>query len=328
MKPTWPCQAAERKWKKITSSWWPFSLPLPPLWLPLNCISSQICVLPVNDQLLCHQPQEAILLVLVPPQLSYPFPPFSLTVYDFATYFTKNVKGISPTFTLFTLLYPLRKHLPQPSDGLTCFSSLSSEDVHTPVPLTRFPPPFSKISHTTSFHFSSPWSAPSSFQALFQHPRCNEHLRMSDRHLCMDNCASPQDHPYNWTPFHPPRMHLSVTVEDVFPHKGRNTTPGPSTGHLPPGLLQLALGWTPSLCDKRKTSTGFLLRPATDSRRLYWPSRPSTELQTPDQCQETRVSHHLPQKTQDSLDSKKKKNVQELFKKRRFNHSTYCMYSR
>ena len=27
-------------------------------------------------------------------------------------------------------------------------------------------------------------------------------------------------------------------------------TPSPSAGHLPPGLLQLALGWTPSLCYK------------------------------------------------------------------------------
>ena len=78
---------------------------------------------------------------------------------------------------------------------LKIFTHLLRLTVSTPVPLTRFPPPFSRISHTTSFHFSSPWSAPSSFQALFQHPRCNEHLRMSDRHLCMDNCASPQDHP-------------------------------------------------------------------------------------------------------------------------------------
>ena len=32
-------------------------------------------------------------------------------------------------------------------------------------------------------------------------------------------------------------------------HKGHNVTPGPSAGHLPPGLLQLALGLTSSLCD-------------------------------------------------------------------------------
>ena len=36
----------------------------------------------------------------------------------------------------------------------------------------------------------------------------------------------------------------------VFPHKGRNATPGPSAGHLLPGLLHLTLGWTPSLLTK------------------------------------------------------------------------------
>lgn len=36
--------------------------------------------------------------------------------------------------------------------------------------------------------------------------------------------------------------------DPVFPHKGRNTTPGPSIGHLFPVLLQFTLGWTPSLC--------------------------------------------------------------------------------
>ena len=34
-----------------------------------------------------------------------------------------------------------------------------------------------------------------------------------------------------------------------FSHKGHNATPAPSAGHLPPRLLQLTLGWTPSLCD-------------------------------------------------------------------------------
>ena len=41
----------QRENEKIT--WWPCSLPLPPLWLHLNGISSQICLLPVKDQLLC-----------------------------------------------------------------------------------------------------------------------------------------------------------------------------------------------------------------------------------------------------------------------------------
>ena len=36
----------------------------------------------------------------------------------------------------------------------------------------------------------------------------------------------------------------------VFPHKGYKATPGASTGHLPPGLLQPDLGWTRSSCDK------------------------------------------------------------------------------
>ena len=34
-----------------------------------------------------------------------------------------------------------------------------------------------------------------------------------------------------------------------FPHKRCCATPGPSTGHLPPGLLQLPLGWTLSFCN-------------------------------------------------------------------------------
>ena len=33
----------------------------------------------------------------------------------------------------------------------------------------------------------------------------------------------------------------------VFPHKGCNTTPGPSAGHILPELVQLGLGWTLSL---------------------------------------------------------------------------------
>ena len=35
----------------------------------------------------------------------------------------------------------------------------------------------------------------------------------------------------------------------LFPHKRCSATPGPIAGHLPPGLLQLPLDWTPSLCD-------------------------------------------------------------------------------
>ena len=37
---------------------------------------------------------------------------------------------------------------------------------------------------------------------------------------------------------------LQRPLDLVFPHKGRNATVGPSAGHLPPGLLQLTLGWT------------------------------------------------------------------------------------
>ena len=113
-----------------TSSWWPCSLPPLPLWLHLNCISRQICLLPVKDRLLCLQPQETILLILFSPHLSYPSPS-SLTAVDFATYFTKKGKDISSSFTSM----PIQK-APSPiltSDGLTCFSPLSSEDALTPV---------------------------------------------------------------------------------------------------------------------------------------------------------------------------------------------------
>ena len=42
---------------------------------------------------------------------------------------------------------------------------------------------------------------------------------------------------------------LQHPQDPVFPHKWSDTTPGPSAGHLLPGLLQLPLGWTFSLCD-------------------------------------------------------------------------------
>ena len=41
-----------------------------------------------------------------------------------------------------------------------------------------------------------------------------------------------------------PLQHLQ---DLVFPHKGHKASPGPSADHLPPGLLQFALGWTPNL---------------------------------------------------------------------------------
>ena len=75
-----------------------------------------------------------------------------------------------------------------------------------------------------------------------------------------------------------------------FVTKERNTTCHPSTGHPPPGQLQLCLGCSPSRCAKFSiylnsahvtpssvTSTGFLLQPASNSRRWYLLSRPSTE---------------------------------------------------
>ena len=123
--------------EKITSSWWTCPLQPPPLWLRLNCISSQICLLPVKDQLLCLQPQETILLILFSPHPSYPPPPSSLTADDFATYFTKKEKDISSSFT------PMAIQKAPPliftSDGLTCFSPLSSEDVLTLVTSNNAP---------------------------------------------------------------------------------------------------------------------------------------------------------------------------------------------
>ena len=66
--------------------------------------------------------------LLTPP----PPPPLSsLTADYFATYFTKKVKNIRPSFTPM----PIQK-APLPTltcDGLTCFSPLSSEDAHTLV---------------------------------------------------------------------------------------------------------------------------------------------------------------------------------------------------
>lgn len=54
-----------------------------------------------------------------------------------------------------------------------------------------------------------------------------------------------------------PSLHDLLVINTVYvctlfthfllsPHKGRNATLGPSTSHLPPGLLKLTLGWTPS----------------------------------------------------------------------------------
>ena len=58
--------------EKIMSSWWPCSLPPPPLWLHLNYISNQIYLLPDTDQLICLQPQETIVLVFFFPHPSSP----------------------------------------------------------------------------------------------------------------------------------------------------------------------------------------------------------------------------------------------------------------
>ena len=55
-------------------------------------------------------------------------PPSSLTPDDFATYFTKEVKDIRSSFTPMSILKAPSTTLT--SVGLTCFSPLSSEDVH------------------------------------------------------------------------------------------------------------------------------------------------------------------------------------------------------
>ena len=85
--------------------------------------------------------------LLTPPT---PPPPSSLAADDLQLYnFTKKVKDISSSFTPM----PIQKASPTAltSDGLTWFSPLTSEDVHRsvppPVPLNRFPPPFSNTSH-------------------------------------------------------------------------------------------------------------------------------------------------------------------------------------
>ena len=124
---------------------------------------------------------------------------------------------------------------------------------------------------------------------LLQHPCCSAHLEMSGRHLLLDNCASPQflfipgkDCPCTdlsvtvedvtvW-PLSAVRnlaiisddglscspnitaMDWSCTfalynIHSIQPFLTKDTTPGPSTGHLPPGPLQLTLNWAPSLCD-------------------------------------------------------------------------------
>ena len=132
----------------------------------------------------------------------------------------------------------------------------------------------------------------------------------------MTECPSP------WTLLqwpNPADLQSTTSQQDpVFPRKGHNTTPGPSAGHLPPGLMQLTLGWTPNLHDwtvatypeccsvlcfqstqilphepsSSVTSTGFLLQPMSDSRWWCWHSRLSMELHP---SISKHCSDHMPQ---------------------------------
>ena len=47
----------------------------------------------------------------------------------------------------------------------------------------------------------------------------------------------------------------------VFPHRGRKATPGPSAGHLLPGLLQLLLAGLPASATKPQTYPSFPMGP-------------------------------------------------------------------
>ena len=91
--------SSREKMEKITSSWWPCSLPPPPLWLHLNCISSQICLLPVKVQLLCLKPQQTILLILFPPYPSYPSPSFLPHCWWLCNLLYQELKDTSSLFT-------------------------------------------------------------------------------------------------------------------------------------------------------------------------------------------------------------------------------------
>ena len=138
--------------EKIISCWWPLSLPPPSLWF-----TSTVSAAKSAFYLKISSSASKLFSVFSSPLT----PPSSLTADDFATYFTTKVDDINTSFTPM----PIQKASPPTltSDGLTCFSPLSSKDVHRlgmskRAALTRFLPPFS------SWHSSPPWSTPPSHQ--------------------------------------------------------------------------------------------------------------------------------------------------------------------
>ena len=219
-------------------------------------------------------------LVLVPPQLSSPS---SLTVYDFATYFTKNA----------------REHLPQPSplmalpasafSPLKMFTHLLHLTVSTPVPLT-----WPDISHDIFPFLKTPINS-FLFSGLIPTPalyRTSQNIwqtsPLGQLHITSSSTLSKTE-PLFVLEKDCPHMDLSVTVEDV------TVLPSSTVRNL--GVII-----------DNATSAERLVRPSLKANKgcsvksglISVLDDPVVE-RTPDQCQESRVTHHLPQKTQDSL---------------------------